>query len=305
MTTYGKNINLFLLDSTPTGRIKCTLANWTGVVYKIPRTDLEKCKSREDFKNSAVYMLFGISSDTNDPVAYIGQAGMRNIGEGILNRLMEHKRSSAKDYWTDAIVITTSNNSFGQTEISYLENKLYTIAKDVDRCIIKNSNMPTLGNVTEEKESELEEFIEFARIAIGVLGYKILEPYIEKQQEDKPVALESSTDNLRFELLNRNTHAMGVRTSEGFVVLKGSSIKPTISPSCPNNARVSREKYKSVINSASVLEKDVLLHSPAEAACFVTGFSINARNAWKTSNGKTLNEVEAEESRVYIDEVLI
>lgn len=41
----GKNMNYFLMDSTPNGRIKCTLANWTGVAYKIPRVKLVDCKS--------------------------------------------------------------------------------------------------------------------------------------------------------------------------------------------------------------------------------------------------------------------
>lgn len=40
----GKNMNYFLMDSTPNGRIKCTLANWTGVAYKIPRVKLVDCK---------------------------------------------------------------------------------------------------------------------------------------------------------------------------------------------------------------------------------------------------------------------
>ena len=46
MATRGKNIQLFLMDGEAGGRIKCTLANWTGVVYKIPRTELDKCKER-------------------------------------------------------------------------------------------------------------------------------------------------------------------------------------------------------------------------------------------------------------------
>ena len=69
----GKSINLFLMDGTATGRIKCTLANWTGVAYKIPRTELEKCKERDDLKQSGVYFLFGISDQLGDNVAYIGQ----------------------------------------------------------------------------------------------------------------------------------------------------------------------------------------------------------------------------------------
>jgi len=46
--TRGKSINLFLMDGDPGDRIKCTLANWTGVAYKIPRIELDKCKGRDD-----------------------------------------------------------------------------------------------------------------------------------------------------------------------------------------------------------------------------------------------------------------
>lgn len=133
----GKNINLFLVDGEARGRIKCTLANWTGVVYKIPRTEIDKCKDREDLKQSGVYFLFGISEETDKNVVYIGQAGARKNDEGILGRLQEHKRNSNKDYWTDAVVFTTSNNSFGPTEISFLENKFYELAKECNRYEVK------------------------------------------------------------------------------------------------------------------------------------------------------------------------
>ena len=92
MKNRGKSINLYLMDGDASGRIKCTLANWTGVAYKIPRTDLEKCKEREDLKQSGVYFLFGTSDETGKNIVYIGQAGARKNGEGILNRLYEHKQ---------------------------------------------------------------------------------------------------------------------------------------------------------------------------------------------------------------------
>ena len=98
MAARGKNIQLFLMDGEASGRIKCTLANWTGVAFKIPRTELDRCKDHENLKQSGVYFLFGTSDETGKGVVYIGQAGARN--------------------WTEAIVFTTSNNSFGATEIS-------------------------------------------------------------------------------------------------------------------------------------------------------------------------------------------
>ena len=128
MAVRGKSINLFLMDGDPSGRIKCTLANWTGGAYKILRTDLDKCKDRDDLSQSGVYFLFGISDQTGEAVVYIGQAGVRKNGEGILYRLQEHKRNPDKDYWTEAVVFTTSNNSFGPTEKSYLENRFTNMA---------------------------------------------------------------------------------------------------------------------------------------------------------------------------------
>mgnify|MGYP000959015701 CR=1 FL=1 len=108
MGKRGKSINLFLMDGEATGRIKCTLANWTGIAYRIPRTDLDKCKGRDDLSQSGVYFLFGMSDQTGEAVVYIGQAGVRKNGEGLLYRLQEHKRNPDKDYWTEAVVFTTS-----------------------------------------------------------------------------------------------------------------------------------------------------------------------------------------------------
>lgn len=85
----GKNMNYYLMDGVPNGRIKCTLANWTGVTYRIPRIRLIDCKSIDYLKQSGVYFLF-CKSDNDKSLAYIGQAGTRKNGEGILNRLKEH-----------------------------------------------------------------------------------------------------------------------------------------------------------------------------------------------------------------------
>ena len=54
----GKSINLFLMDGEAGGRIKCTLANWTGIAYKIPRTELDRCKEREDLKQWCLFPLW-------------------------------------------------------------------------------------------------------------------------------------------------------------------------------------------------------------------------------------------------------
>ena len=290
MKVRGKSINLFLMDGTAVGRVKCTLANWTGVAYKIPRTDLDKCKEREDLKQSGVYFLFGISDDTGENIAYIGQAGARKNGEGILYRLQEHKRDLDKDYWTEAVVFTTSNNSFGPTEISYLENRFFNLAQEAKRYNVKNNVDPSSGNVTEEKESELEEFIEYAEIVMGTFGHRVFDSLEEKPtykiMEDKNPAAEP----LLF-LKTTKAEAKGRRTNEGFVVYKDASVSVVPTKSCPETILNLRNKHAEKVKEGKLIE-DILFTSPSAAAGFLTYASANGMIMWLDEYGRTLKEIE-------------
>ena len=292
----SKNINIFLMDGDASGRIKCTLANWTGVAYKIPRTEIDRCKDREDLKWSGVYFLFGVSDDTGENIVYIGQAGIRKNGEGILYRLMEHKRNPNKDYWTEAVVFTTSNNSLGPTEISYLEHRFCNMALEAKRYNVKNGNDPSPGHITEEKESDLEEFIDYAKLVMGTLGHKVFVPL------NKTVTIsfdETNTSIEEIELflkqtikkINFTTDATAKQNSEGFVVLKGSKIAPS-SDGDINISPGNSKKRKECKIENNVLQEDVLFNSPSSAAEFVTGKSSNGWISWKTKDGKTLRDLE-------------
>lgn len=283
------------MDGTANGRIKCTLANWTGVAYRIPRTELEKCKERDDLKQSGVYFLFGTSDLTGDDIVYIGQAGVRKNGEGVLFRLQEHKRNPDKDYWTEAVVFTTSNNSFGPTEISYLENRFCNLAHNAKRYIIKNGNDPTSGHITEEKESELEEFIDNSRIVMGAFGHKVFEPLLQKNIIDHSGVSAVTLDETLFYFDRTKGKSTGYPTSEGFVVLAGSIVATSIKQSCSENVRRFREKYADKIGENGILTADVLLSSPSAAAGFVSGSNQSGNVVWKTIEGKTLKDVETSE----------
>lgn len=292
----GKSINLFLIDGEANGRVKCTLANWTGIAYKIPRTEIDKCKSRADLQQSGVYFLFGVSDDTGENIVYIGQAGTRKNKSGVLNRLQEHRRNLEKDYWTEAVVFTTSNNSFGPTEISYLENRFCNIAQETNRYVVKNGNDPTQGNITEEKESELEEFIDYAKIVMGTFGYKIFVPYTEKKATTGESVMEDP--ELLFSLSRKSRKSKRIinatckQTNEGFVVLKGSDIETVDSSSIPASIKELRKKIE--IGSDKKLQSDVLFRSPSYAAAFVIGGHANGLIEWKR-DGKALKEIEETE----------
>ena len=294
MAKRSKNINMFLMDGEVTGKIKCTLSNWTGVIYKIPRIQLGDLKSRDEMKQSGIYFLFGRDEDKQKDMIYIGQATTRKNGEGVLLRIQEHTRDTHADYFNDVIILTTQNNSFGPTEISYLENKFTQLAKEAGRYIVKNGNDPNPGNVTEEKESELDEIIENTLMIIGTLGYRVFVPMTKKVSQDL-------TDNHSTYLyLKRKTkksnkviEATCERTTEGFVVLEGSQVEIMDSPSLPASLKEMRQNLiASQVIQDGVLKEKQLFSSPSYAAAFLLGLQTNGRTDWKNQDGRTLKELE-------------
>lgn len=294
MEKRSKNINMFLMDGEVTGKIKCTLSNWTGVIYKIPRIQLGDLKSRDEMKQSGIYFLFGRDEDKQKDVTYIGQATTRKNGEGVLLRIQEHTRDTHADYFNDVIILTTQNNSFGPTEISYLENKFTQLAKEAGRYIVKNSNDPNPGNVSEEKESELNEIVENTLMIIGTLGYRVFVPMTKKVSQDL-------TDNHSTYLyLKRKTkksnkviEATCEQTTEGFVVLEGSQVEIMDSPSLPASLKEMRQNLiASQVIQDGVLKEKQLFSSPSYAAAFLLGLQTNGRTDWKNQDGRTLKELE-------------
>ena len=287
MATFKKTIKLFLMDGDPTKRIKCTIDLVPIVAYKINREDLEINKDREHLKQSGIYFLFGGTTDKSaKEVVYIGQAGVRKNGEGLLYRLQEHKRNPEKDYWNEAIVFTTTDNSLGATDISFLENRFCNLAKEANRYIVKNGNDPNIGNISEEKECALEEFVVNAKLILGALNYKVFVPLFENTTK-------SEEENIFY--LNRTNRKSGVtitakgkKTRDGFVVLKGSYVSKEDMKVIYPTVKLIRQNAS--VSKDGILQEDMLFTSPTYAAAFVIGGNANGLVEWKTQNGITLKE---------------
>lgn len=292
MATFKKTIKLFLMDADPSKRIKCTIDLVPIVAYKINREDLEITKDREHLKQSGIYFLFGGTSDkTSKEVVYIGQAGIRKNGEGLLCRLQEHKRNPEKYYWNEAIAFTTTDDSLGASDISFLENRFCKLAKKANRYEVKNGNEPTVGNVSEEKECALEEFIDNAKLILGALNYKVFVPILEQSNKKNKDALLYLNRTIRK--TGTNIKAMGRQTRDGFVVLKGSNVAheemKTIYPT------VKKLRSNVILDRNHNLIDDMLFSSPTYAAAFVIGGSVNGLTAWKTQDGINLKDLSQEQ----------
>lgn len=205
----------------------------------------------------------------------------------LLNRLLEHDRNPKKDYWNEAVAFTTTDDTFGPTEISYLENHFCNLAKEANRYVVKNGNDPMIGNVSEEKQNTLEEFVYYTNLILGVLNYKVFVPIKEKTTKKN---LENTFYLERtIQKTGVTVKAQGQLTRDGFVVLSGSYVSAADLKALPETIKKQRQTAK--IDKNRILQEDLLFNSPSYAASFVIGGAINGLTYWKTEDGKTLKEI--------------
>ncbi len=293
-----RTVQLFLMDGSPTGRIKCSLDNWVGKVYLIPRTEIARTKDRPELNQTGIYLLFGTDEESGEELVYVGQARERKNGKGVLGRIVEHLGDDKLNYFTHAILVITSDDSFGPTEISYLENAFYQQAIAADRVRTVNANDPSPGNVTEEKQAALDEFITTAKILIGSLGYRVFDSVDDAKSmtSTEQAAQPTNVEPLLY-LSSSGANGKGRQTTDGFVVLAGSKLRWEMTKSVPERVGKDRERYSDRLTAEGELLRDTLFSSPSAASNFLMGASTSGRFHWRDRNGVNLRELEKREAR--------
>ncbi|WP_375585249.1 GIY-YIG nuclease family protein [Cyclobacterium xiamenense] len=280
---FGKTIKLFLIDGEPNGRMTCELSNWTGKAYKIPRIKIKDCSDRPDLLNPGIYLLFG-KDETGKDLVYIGEA------ETVFKRLIQ--QLTQKDFWNEAIVFISKDENLNKAHIKYLENRLFELAKIVNRYHIENATIPTQSSIAESDRAEMEEFIENIKTLINTLGHKVF----EVKRELKTPRQEAS--ETFFIKAARGADAKGEPTSDGFVVFLGSKAANSIVPSMTDNFKRLREQLIEngiLVRNENWLEfsEDYVFSSPSTAAVMVMGRNANGLTEWKLNSGITLKEFES------------
>ena len=276
---FSKTIQMFIFDGNPNGRIMCELSNWNGRVYKISRNELSEFSQRADLENTGVYFLFGKDEENNDTV-YIGEA------EKMFSRLKQHLRDS--EYWNDCIVVISKDNLLNKAHVKYLENKFYMLAQNAGRSIVINNTIPTCSSISEYDEAMLHEFINNAKLLANTLGYKVFDTI-----EDTAVR-QNDTEQYFFIKAARGADAKGMIVSDGFAVMKGSTIAFSTVQSMPDSLKKLRDSLikKEIIDKNFKLTRDYIFTSPSLAAAIVMGRNANGRTEWKNEEHKSIKDIE-------------
>ncbi|MBQ2763619.1 MAG: GIY-YIG nuclease family protein [Firmicutes bacterium] len=259
----GKTVNLFLKDGVLDGSVKATLNNWNGVIYSISRKNIEKGVFAANLENKCgIYFLFGHDDGDLKESVYIGQA------QDILKRIGQHIIDPQKKYWMNVVCFTTTDDSFGSTEICYLESRFIVLARECLNYKVQNEASPNIGNISEEKRLSLDEQIDFALMVLRLLGHASFDKAKEECAGD-------------LEMLYQNSKAFARYDDGNFILCKGSQISPKLKKSCPKSILSLRAQYADIIDENFVLIKDIFFSSSSAAASFVAGVSCSGPKCWK------------------------
>jgi hypothetical protein len=231
--------------------------------------------------------LFGkAESATAKPKAYIGEA------ENVYSRLVQHV--SEKEFWTEAVVFISKDENLNKAHIKYLESRLHEHAHGAARYELQNGNTPTRSSISESDQAEMEEFIEYIKILINTLGFKVFEPLI------KEFSSTAQNNEHLYIKAARGANGKGRRTTDGFVVFSGSEIALDTVPSFPKGFNALRDELlqSEIIikdNDKLRFSSDYLFSSPSAAAAVIMGRSANGLIEWKDASGKELKSIEEQE----------
>lgn len=280
---YGKSIELFLANGTADRLIIAELSNWNGKAIKIPRIEVSNC-NRDDFIQAGVYFLFCKENDGSDSV-YIGEA--ENVKERLVQHIRDYQSEKEKYYWNTAVVFI--GRDLNKALIRYLENRFVEIARGCHRYTILTKNTYKNTVMKESQIAAMEEFIDNVKILINALGYKVLEPLLHSDSNDS-----TSVDDILLYINKGDVVATGKVTSEGFVVLKGTTINEKMSTKSLGASIVKlRDKYLSdgKVENLTTTE-DILFSSSSAAADFILGYSVSGPKTWIDKSGRSLKEIE-------------
>lgn len=285
--TFGRTIQLFLVEGTPNGLTIASIHGWTGSVLVATQSTFAKLLSRPEADRTGVYILFGPDpADALSMRAYIGEA------DSVRERIAQ----SAADrvFWETAVVITTSDEALTKGHVRYLEARLIEIATAAGRVVLDNSQAPSSDKrrMPEADRANMEAFLANLKTVLPVIGLDLLKP--RPASATKAAGQTAAADETRFEIRHKSgVKATGVEEEGEFVVLEGSEALKDAGYQGTN----SYDELKQELIAQGVLgttpeakfytfAKSYAFKSPSAAAAVVLDRNSNGRSEWKVVGSK-------------------
>jgi len=271
------SITLFLPHGEPMGIRVIEISGHTLTGLVVPRILFHEFKNRDEYKRTGVYILVGANDDTSDITLYVGEADPAGP------RLEAHIKN--KDFWSYAIIFTAQGNGMNKAHVQHLESRLHTLAANAKKCTLDNGNAPTLPTLKESQRAEAEGYLDDILLCLPILGADYFSMPPKKTQS-----------TVEFSIKARGITALGYESTTGFIVQKGSQAAITTAKirTLVKDTRERLIKQSVLVDKGEYYEllQDFEFNSPSLAGACMIGGQCNGRKMWKTTDGKTLKQIQ-------------
>lgn len=216
--TFGRTIQLFLVDGKPTGLRKATIHGWTGLIFVSGASAFGDLTARKEVDRTGVYILAGPDPD---------KPGGTRVYIGSGNSVAERIRQSAvkREFWETAITVTTSDDDLSKGHSEYLEARLIEVTAKAGRVALDNGNQPASDRrrLPEADVANMEQFLANLRIILPVIGLDMLKPQPKAVSTAASPSSPSISNEVKFEIRHKSgVKATAVEEDGEFIVLEGS-----------------------------------------------------------------------------------
>lgn len=290
----GRSLELFFIDGKPDGMLTAEVFNWTGHVLMTPRTKISEALGRSEARYTGIYLLLGEKGGR--PLAYIGE------GESIADRIRTHE--SRKDWWTQAVLVTSTANNLHKAHVKYLESRLIQEARAIGRVELENGNTPTLPSLSEPSIANMESFLEYLFMVLPAIR---IDMFLRRTRPSLPPQNWREANQTVFEcvLKKEDIRAKAVLVDGEFIVQAGSSARKDWIGDRKDKTHywklhdeLVEEGILEIEGNHRRFKENYAFTSPSAAGAVVNGRSTAGPIAWKVvGSGQTYKEWEADRLR--------
>lgn len=296
--TFGRTIQLFLVDGVPSGLIIASIHGWTGSVLVASQATFDKLRARPEADRTGLYILFG--PDPDDALsmrAYIGEA------DCVKDRINQSAEERA--FWETAVIITTSDEALTKGHVRYLEARLIEVAGEAGRVKLDNGQSPKSDRrrLPEADRANMEAFLSNLRVILPVVGLDLLKP---RPRAVATSSLPTKTDGgPKFELRHKSeVQATAIEEEGEFVVLAGSEARKNTGYVANSYGELKKELVAQGVLTTTeesdvyTFAKPYVFRSPSAASAVILDRNSNGRREWKVVGTKlTYHEWQEQKSK--------
>lgn len=288
----GRSIELFFVSGDPDGMITATIPfQWTGNVLVARRTQLDEALEREEVNRPGAYLLIGELDGR--PNLYVGETDV------IKDRIKSHARE--KDWWDQAVLITSNGEPLNKAHVRYLENRLFEEARRIGKIRVDYGRSPSASQLSEAARAHMDDFMDNLMLVLPALGFDFFNEDVSEPAPNK-TGIASAAVRFGFGIKKEGLRASARLEDGRFIVEKGSQARVTWVGTGSEGSTYGK-LHSDLIDqgilipagSHRVFVKDYAFKSTSAAAAVVSGRPASGPQSWVLEGTtKTYAEWEAD-----------